>query len=62
MPTVHDQDLRTILLGKGSPVWAKMLFLEQFYNFIDKYYHPIRLSKITEANIDKFIKGKPELL
>ena len=38
------------------------MFPEATYDFINKYFDPIRLNKITEADIDKFIEEKPELL
>lgn len=61
MPDIDHQDLRPVLLGRGSPVRAKMLFPEEFHDFIDECYHPTRLAKITTADVNKFMEDKPEL-
>ena len=61
MPDIDYQDLRAVLLGRGSLVRAKMLLPEEFHNFIDECYHPTRLAKITTADINKFMEDKPEL-
>lgn len=33
----------------------------EFHKFIEEYYQPLRLARITEADINKFLKGKPDL-
>ena len=38
----------------------RKLFLSKLQDFINKYFILSRLAKITEANINKFMKGKPK--
>lgn len=61
LPNLPDNCLQDVLLGRGDHALMRTLFPEDFHEFIDECYHPTRLAKITGADIDKFLKGKPEL-
>lgn len=37
----------------------KSRFPADFHSFLDECFHPARLAKITDADIEKFIEGKP---
>ncbi|XP_044715208.1 reverse transcriptase (RNA-dependent DNA polymerase) domain-containing protein [Hirsutella rhossiliensis] len=39
---------------------ARQLFPNELHDFVDECYSPARLAKITDADIEKFMKGKPE--
>lgn len=61
LPDLSDNDLRNVLLGQGDHALMRTLFPEDFHEFTDECYRPTRLAKITGADIDKFLKGKPAL-
>lgn len=49
------------LLGDADPDCLKCLFHPVYHDFIDECNSPLHLQKITEANVNKYLKGKPEL-
>jgi hypothetical protein len=61
LPNLTEEQFHDIILGRGDWATMRRMFPEPFYDFIDECYDPLRLSKITEADIDKFMQGKPEL-
>ena len=61
VPNVPESIMRDILLGQGNRAEAKAYLSAEFHEFIDECYEPVRFAKITEADIDKFLKDKPEL-
>lgn len=61
IPTIPDTILRNALLGQGDKQDAIAATPPELHDFIDECYQPLRLSKITEADIAKFMKGKPEI-
>ena len=60
IPNLLDSTFREILSRWGDRYTLRRLFLDSLYEFINEYFSPLRLNKITNANIDKFLKGKPE--
>ena len=63
LPNLSENDFSDILHGKGNPVSQKKRFPEAFHSFIDECYKPDSemLHRITEQDIQKFLKGKPDL-
>jgi hypothetical protein len=61
MPDVREDVVRNALLGQGSKTAAQASLPPEFHEFIEECYQPLRLARITEADINKFLKGKPDL-
>jgi hypothetical protein len=61
IPDLPDDQFKDILHGKGDWAHIRRIFPEATHDFIDECFDPLRLSKITEADIDKFMEEKPEL-
>ena len=55
-----DSTFQEVLSGRGDWYTLCWLFLDSLYEFIDECLSLLRLNKITDANIDKFLKGKPK--
>ena len=60
IPNPLDSTFREILSRRGDRYTLRRLFLDNLYEFIDECLSSLRLNKITDINIDKFLKGKPE--
>ena len=61
LPDLPDDVFHDILQGRGDWGAFRRLFPEKMHDFLDECFQPLRLSKITEADIDKFMKGKPDV-
>jgi transposase InsO family protein len=61
LPDLPEEYWRMATLGQGDWKLMRTLFPEDLHDFVDECYSPLRLNKITEADIEKFMKGKPEL-
>ena len=59
LPDISVEYYRRVLRGEGDPIQLKMLFPEPLHDFIDDCFTPLRLRRITEADINKFMMGKP---
>jgi hypothetical protein len=60
MPNLPGYLFRDALLGKGNKLAAMETLPSEFHEFIHDCYQPMRLSKVSETDIGKFMKGKPE--
>jgi hypothetical protein len=62
-PDIPDEVYRRVLRGEGDPVLLRPLFPDDCQDFITTCYtnDGERLSRVTEADINKFLAGKPEL-
>ena len=60
LPDISEDEFRRILEGEGDHLNARSLFPETVHDFIDECYQPLRLNRITDSDIEKFLKGKPE--
>jgi hypothetical protein len=49
------------LLGHTDTSTLKQKINPKYYNFFDELNSPIRLRKIIQANVNKFITVKPDL-
>jgi RNase H-like domain found in reverse transcriptase/Reverse transcriptase (RNA-dependent DNA polymerase)/Integrase zinc binding domain len=61
IPDIPEQMARDVLLGRGDKLAAARLFPPELHEFLADCYSPLRLAKISESDIEKFMKGKPEL-
>jgi len=61
LPDVPEDVFRDVLCGRGDWAQIRQLFPEALHDFVDECFSPLRLNKITEADIDKFMKGKPDV-
>ena len=63
IPDLPEERFRAILQGEGDWRETRQLFPENLHDFIDECFLPIhvRRSGIADADVEKFIKGKPEL-
>ena len=61
LPDLPDEHFRDITWGTGDWHSTRQLFPENMHDFIDECFSPLRLRKLTEADIDKFMKGKPQM-
>ncbi|KAI1006098.1 hypothetical protein K3495_g2122 [Podosphaera aphanis] len=60
LPNLEDDVFRRISLGKVNLPLLYHHFDERYYEFLKECAEPLRLNKVSE-DIDKFMKGKPEL-
>ena len=60
IPDLSEEQFRCAVLGIGNWTETRDLFKDDLKDFVDESYAPLRLSKITEQDIEKFLKGKPE--
>lgn len=60
-PTLREQDYKDILQGKGKVADALARMPSNLHDFVYDCYRPIHLRKISEADVTKFLAGKPEL-
>ena len=61
IPDLPEECFRLAVCGEGDWNQTRQLFPENMHDFVDECFQPLRLNKITEADIDKFMKGKPEM-
>ena len=63
LPDLPDVQYKDILQGIGDETTTQKLFPEAMTEFITDCYHPHQLNrmKISQADIDKFMKVKPDL-
>ena len=61
MPDVPEEIIRDALLGRGDKLAAMAALPDEFHDFVHECYYPLRLAKITDADIEKFMRGKPDL-
>ena len=63
IPDLPEERFRAILQGEGDWRETRQLFPENLHDFIDECFLPIhvRRSRIADADVEKFMKGKPEL-
>lgn len=61
LPNVPDGVYRQVLCGEGDPAMLRSLFPDGMQDFIsDCYTGRERISRVTEADVQNFITGKPE--
>jgi hypothetical protein len=56
-----EQDAMQALLGHTDTSTLKQRINPKYHDFFDELNSPIRLRKIIQANINKFITIKPDL-
>ena len=61
IPDIPDTVFEDVLRGRGDREKLRCLFGEDLEEFVDECFSPMRLSKITEADVEKFLVGKPQL-
>jgi transposase InsO family protein len=62
LPTgMSDTEFMDVLSGRGDWRTTRSRFHEQYHDFIDECYHPVRLNRLADKDIDKFLVGKPQL-
>lgn len=61
LPDLSEDEFRAILHGQGDLTNLHTTFGNAFHDFLTECIHPLQLNKLTEADIDKFLVGKPEL-
>ena len=62
LPDLSEDEFQDILLGKGDWKTTREQFPDKFHDFIDECYDPIRLGRLADSDIEKFLKGKPTML
>ncbi|KAI0993916.1 hypothetical protein K3495_g14268, partial [Podosphaera aphanis] len=61
LPNLEDDVFRRILLGKVNLPLLYHHFDERYHEFLKECAEPLHLKKVSEEDIDKFMKKKPEL-
>jgi RNase H-like domain found in reverse transcriptase/Reverse transcriptase (RNA-dependent DNA polymerase)/Integrase zinc binding domain len=61
LPDLPDATFQNILEGNGKTEQLRKLFPKEFYDFLDECRAPLQLRRISEADIEKFMKDKPDL-
>ncbi|RAL60857.1 hypothetical protein DID88_010182 [Monilinia fructigena] len=63
LQTVHlnEEEYRDILLGEGDLAKTLSQLPPHLHDFVYDCYKPAHLRKISEADVSKFLTGKPEL-
>jgi hypothetical protein len=61
VPDLPDQVFQNILNSSENTAQLRMLFPEEFHDFLDECRTPLRLRGVSEADIAKFMQGKPDL-
>jgi hypothetical protein len=61
LPDLTEGAFRDLLLGKGDRRTIRESFDSSYHDFIDNCFDTLHLQRISEADIDKFLAGKPEL-
>ena len=57
IPDLASDDFRNILQGNGDPELAKSRFPTEFHNFITKCYTPSHLRRLSDEDINTFVRG-----
>lgn len=58
---ITGQICRDVALGRGEKIRALRLFPKDWHDVIEECYDPLRISKVTDTDIEKFMKGKPAI-
>ena len=61
LPDLTEEAFRDLLLGIGDRRTIRESFDSSYHDFIDNCFDALHLQRISEADIDKFLAGKPEL-
>jgi hypothetical protein len=56
-----EESFRDLLLSIGNQQTTREKFDSSYHDFIDNCFNQLHLQHISEADIDKFLAGKPEL-
>lgn len=59
-PDLPEQLFHDILLGRLPREAIRHFFSEDYQDYLDELSSPLHLDRITEADVDKFMKGKPK--
>jgi hypothetical protein len=59
--TMPENAFYSLLKGEGSPDKWKEMLPERVHSFVDECFTPLHLRRISEEDIEKFLKVKPEL-
>ena len=60
LPDLSEREFEAILKGQGDVALVQKKLPDSMSTFIDECFRPCLLRKITEADIEKFMTGKPE--
>ena len=61
LPDLPDETFLSILKGNGETEQLRKLFPKGFHDFLDECRTPLQLRGVSEADIKKFMQGKPDL-
>jgi reverse transcriptase-like protein/integrase-like protein len=61
LPDLTEEAFRDLLFGIGDRRTIRESFDSSYHDFIDNCFDALHLQRISEADIDKFLAGKPEL-
>ena len=61
LPDLTEEAFRDLLFGIGDRRTIRESFDGSYHDFIDNCFDALHLQRISEADIDKFLAGKPEL-
>lgn len=60
IPDLPEAIFRNVLTGTLPRAAINHMFTEEYHDFLDEIYEPLHLNRISEADIEKFMKGKPQ--
>jgi hypothetical protein len=61
LDSMPENAFYSLLKGEGRPEQWKEKLPERAHDFIDECFTPLHLNRVTEEDIEKFLKVKPEL-
>ncbi|QLI66561.1 Transposon Tf2-12 polyprotein [Metarhizium brunneum] len=61
LPDLPESVFHNILEKRGDHAAISQLFPSAFHDFLDDCYSQEHLRRVTDADVDKFLKGKPDL-
>ncbi|KFG84296.1 hypothetical protein MANI_115950 [Metarhizium anisopliae] len=61
LPDLPESVFHNILEKRGDHAAVSQLFPSAFHDFLDDCYSQEHLRRVTDADVDKFLKGKPDL-
>ncbi|KAJ6437084.1 reverse transcriptase [Purpureocillium lavendulum] len=61
LPDLPESVFQDILEKRGDHAAVSQLFPSAFQEFLDDCYSQEHLRRVTDADVDKFLKGKPDL-
>ena len=61
LPDLPDTAYRDLLVGRGDVTHWQSVFPRETHDFINECLRPLRLRAISDKDVDKFMKGKPDL-